>query len=89
MRHVTRQLPISSHAIRSRGTCTNLVGFDFAISIALRHIIIVPLNKGSFLAYQDKTAGTDQLLVIFEAIFESWYGGYYRTHICRGSWPRW
>jgi hypothetical protein len=42
MRHVTRQLPISSHAIRSGGTCTNLVGFDFAISIALRHIIIVP-----------------------------------------------
>jgi hypothetical protein len=38
---VTRQLPIPSHAIRSRGTCTSLVGFDFAITIALRHIIIV------------------------------------------------
>jgi hypothetical protein len=38
---VTRQLPISSHATRSRGTCTSLVGFDFAITIALRHIIIV------------------------------------------------
>jgi hypothetical protein len=71
-----------------------MTGLGFILSVVKRYSAVkqqccVPLNKGSFLAYQDKTAGTDQLLVIFEAIFESWYGGYYRTHICRGSWPRW
>jgi hypothetical protein len=47
-----------------------------------------PSNKGSFPTYQDNSVETDQLLVVFEAIFESWYREHYRTYIRHGSWPR-
>jgi hypothetical protein len=69
---VTRQLPIPSHATRSRGTCTSLVGFDFAITIALRHIIIVltmpmsdTLCTTYFPPFQDGHSMTGLGLILF------------------------